>query len=323
MSTQTWGFPPSGPARRPATALLTTLLFALLGAWAQAQAVKPAAVVNGEPISLADLEAIIRSQVAPTVEVPAAKRHELRLGTLGQMIDDLLVVQFLKREGPPADPAEVNKRLADLAAELQKQGKTLADFYKETNQTEAQVRTDLTAMLQWRDYVKGHLGDALVKQYYDENKDFFDRVTVRASHIALRAPGNAPESEKQEKRNKLLALRQEIVAGKIDFAEAARKHSECPSAPKGGDIGVIPRKMVVDEAFARAAFALKPGQVSDVVQTEYGFHLIKVTDRSPGQPSDFNKIKEEVREFCVTELRQQLLLRLRQQAKIVINLPES
>jgi peptidyl-prolyl cis-trans isomerase C len=310
----------SGVVSGRTAALLAVLALGFLGGRAAAQA--PAAVVNGEPISLADLEANIRSQVAPTVELPEARRRELRLGTLGQMIDDLLMAQFLKKEGPPVDPAEVNKRLADLAEDLKKQGKTLADFCKESNQTEEQVRADVTTMLRWRDYVKGRISDALVKRYYDENKDFFDRITVRVSHIVLRVPADAPEAEREEKRKKLLALRQDIMAGKIDFAGAAKKHSECPSAPKGGDIGVIPRKLVVDEAFARAAFALQPGQVSDVVQTDFGLHLIKVTERNPGQPSDFAKIKEEVREFCVTEMRQQLLTRLRQQAKIEINLPE-
>jgi peptidyl-prolyl cis-trans isomerase C len=324
MTKQTWTFPPLAQARCRAAVLLAALAAGVLGgvAAAQAPAARPVAVVNGEPISLDDLEAIIRGQVAPTVELPAARRRELRLGTLAQMIDDLLVVQFLKKEGPPVDAAEVNKRLAEMTADLQKQGKTLADFCKDTRQTEEQVRADITAMLQWRDYVKGRISDALVRRCYDENKDFFDHVTVRASHIVLRVPAGAPESEKEEKRKKLLTLRQDIVAGKIDFAEAAKKHSECESAPRGGDLGFIPRKLVVDEAFARAAFALQPGQVSDVVQTDYGLHLIKVTERGPGQPSDFAKIKEEVRELCVTEMRQQLLVRLRQQASIVINLPE-
>jgi parvulin-like peptidyl-prolyl isomerase len=314
MSVRTWAV----------TAVLAALVAGVVGgkAAAQAPATRPAAVVNGEPISLDDLEAAVRSQASPTVELPAARRRELRLGTLAQMIDDLLLVQFLKKEGAPVDAAEVNKRLADMAADLQKQGKTMADFCKDTRQTEEQVRTDVATMLQWRDYVKGRISDSLVRRYYDENKDFFDHVTVRASHIVLKVPANATEAEKEEKRKKLLALRQDIVAGKMDFAEAAKKHSECESAPKGGDLGMIPRKMVVDEAFARAAFALQPGQISDVVQTDYGLHLIKVTERSPGEPSDFTKIKEEVRELCVSEMRQQLLQRLRQQANIVINLPE-
>src|SRR5262249_39621660 len=155
------------------------------------------------------------------------------------------------------------------------EGKTLEQFCRETGQTAAEIREEFSTMFRWRDYVKARLSDADVKRYYDENKDFFDGVTVRASHIVLPLAPSAAEAEKQAARDKLLALRQEIVTGKLDFAEAAKKHSQCPTAPNGGDIGFFPRKGLVDEAFARAAFALPAGQVSDVVQTEFGLHLIK------------------------------------------------
>ena len=230
--------------------------------------------------------------------------------------------QFLRKYAPAVDPAELNKRLAEMVAGLKKKGQTLQDFCKETGQTEIQLRTNLANMLQWAAYVKDKVKDEDVKRYYDENKDFFDQITVRASHIVLRVPSMATEGERQSTAARLQAIRQEIVTGKLDFAEAAKKHSQCPSAPNGGDIGYFPRKWVVEEPFARAAFALKVGEISDVVQTDYGLHLIKVTERSPGQPSDFNKSKEEVRELCVTEMRQQLLVRLRQQGNIVINLPQ-
>jgi peptidyl-prolyl cis-trans isomerase C len=79
--------------------------------------------------------------------------------------------------------------------------------------------------------------------------------------------------------------------------------------------------MAVEEPFARAAFALKVGEISDVVQTEYGMHLIKVTDRKPGQPSDYAKIKDEVLEFCAGEMRMALVAQQRKTARIEINLP--
>ena len=78
---------------------------------------------------------------------------------------------------------------------------------------------------------------------------------------------------------------------------------------------------MLDENFARAAFALKVGEVSDVVQSEYGLHIIKVTDRKPGTPSDYEKMKDEVRDFCVEEMRQSLVAQERKTAKIEVNLP--
>src|SRR5262249_52526725 len=106
-----------------------------------------------------------------------------------------------------------------------------------------------------------------------------------------------------------------------DFAAAAARHSQCPSAERGGDIGLFMRKFMVDEALARTAFALAVGQVSDVVQTEHGLHLIKVTERQPGQPTDFGKEKEKIRACCAEELRQAVLAEMRKTTKVEISLP--
>jgi len=224
---------------------------------------------------------------------------------------------------PPTSPAEVEKKMAELVAGLKqkKPPQSLADFCKESNQTEAQIRTNVANLLQWIAYAQQHVSDADLQRYYNEYRDFFDRVTVRASHIVLRVPPAASEGERGAARAKLTALRAQIVGGKTEFAAAAKAYSQCPSASDGGDVGTFPRKFVVDENFARAAFALKPGEVSGVVQTDFGLHLIKVTERKPGQPSDFNKIKEDVREVYLEDLRQNILAGLRKEAKIEVHLP--
>ena len=282
---------------------------------------KPIAVVDGEIITQAELDAVLRARGPTPVSLSDSQRRQLHLETLTLMIDDLLLQKFLRQKGPRIDPAEVEKRMAELATALKRQNKTVADFCKETGQTETELRNQQALFLQWAAYIKPRTSDADLKRYYDENREFFDKVMVRASHIVLRLPAGASESERKAARDKLLALRQEIVAGKIDFAAAAVKYSQCPSAPGGGDMGLFPRKFVVEEALARAAFALPVGQVSDVVASSYGLHLIKVTERTPGEPSDFQKIKEEVRMICVEELRQNLLAELRKSAKVEINLP--
>jgi peptidyl-prolyl cis-trans isomerase C len=283
--------------------------------------VKPAAVVNGEPIAAAELEAVLSQDGPKAVQLPEAQRREMRMATLGIMIDNLLLQQFLRQKGPRVDPAEVDKAYADLVEGLKKQGKTLADFLRASAETDAQVKMDIASMLQWRDYVKARVTEDDLKRYYQENKDFFDGVTVRASHIVLRLPAGTSDADRQQARDKLLALRQEIVSGKLDFAEAAKKHSQCPTAPKGGDIGTFPRKGAVDESFAKAAFALQVGQVSDVVESGYGLHLIKVTERKPGQPSEFAKIKEAVQDCYVFDMKQSVVAQMRKTSRIEINQP--
>jgi peptidyl-prolyl cis-trans isomerase C len=310
--------------RRRTLAAACALVLALLPGRAPAQApaaAKPAAVVNGEAIALADVDAIVNRGGPSAVQLTPGKLRELRLEAVKLLIDQALLMQFLRQNGPRVDPAEVNKLMADLADAQKKDGKTLQDYLKENNQTEAQLRAEITAGLQWRDYFKARVGDADLRHCYDENRDFFDGVQVRASHIVLLVPPDAAEPERQQAREKLLALRQEIVSGKIDFADAAKKHSQCVSAPAGGDLGYFLRKGQFDEAFARAAFALPVGQVSDVVQTDAGLHLIKVTDRKPGQPRDFNQVKEDVRRLCQGELQEAILAQMQKKAHVEISLP--
>jgi peptidyl-prolyl cis-trans isomerase C len=282
---------------------------------------KPAAVVDGTAITLAEVEAVLKQAGPTATPLTEAQRKQLQIEAVGMLIDDLLMEKFLRKNAPRIDPADVNKKLAELQESLRSQGKRLADFYKESAQSEAQLRTNIVKTLQWDAYVKEHLTEADIKRYYEENREFFDRVAVRASHIVLRVTANASEGERQQLRIRLQTLRQEIVSGKIAFADAAQKYSQCTSAPSGGDIGYFPRKLAVEESFAKAAFALKVDEVSDVVETDYGLHLIKVTDRKPGQPSDYNKIKDEVRELKVEEMRMAVLAEQRKAAHIEINLP--
>jgi peptidyl-prolyl cis-trans isomerase C len=270
---------------------------------------------------MAEVESVLKQAGPTATPLTEVQRKQLQVEAVGMLIDDLLMEKFLKKNAPQVHVAEVDKKVAELTASLKQQGKSLADFCKESGQNEAQVRTNMLNMLRWAGYVKEHLSEADVQRYYGESRDFFDRVAVRASHIVLRVPSTASPGEREQIRARLQALRQELVTSKIEFAEAAKKYSQCTSAPNGGDIGYFPRKLAVEEGFAKAAFALKVGEVSDVVETEYGLHLIKVTDRKPGQATDYNKIKDEVRELCIEEMRLAKLAEQRKMAHIEINLP--
>jgi len=282
---------------------------------------KAAATVNGEVIPFAQLEAILKFSGPVPVELPETQRRELQREALATIIDELLLDQFLRKHVAPVDPDVVKRKMAELETGLKKNKQTLAEFCRESHQTEAQIRANLTLSLRWAAYASKHVSDAELQRYYNEYHDFFDRVTVRASHIVLRVGPAAPENEKNAARAKLLDLRNQIISGKLDFAAAAKAYSQCPTAPTGGDVGTFPRKFVVDENFARAAFAMKPGEISGVVQTDFGLHLIKVTERKAGQPSDFSRIKNDVKEIYLDDMRLTILAQLRKEAKIEIHLP--
>jgi len=198
----------------------------------------------------------------------------------------------------------------------------MSEFLKENGMTMPQLQADTLKMLQWAAFVRLQIKEVDLRRYYEENKDYFDQIKVQASHIVFRVPASAAPTEVQASRERLEKLRQEIVSGKIAFAEAARKFSQCPSAQDGGNIGYFFRKYTVQEPLAKAAFAMKVGEISDIVQSDYGLHLIKVTDRkAAGPPSDYEKIREDVRESCAMEMMNNLVAQQRKMAKIEINLP--
>ncbi len=171
-------------------------------------AAKPPAVVNGEVVGKAELDDALKQAAGPN---PAPLTEDQRRGqamqVLGMLIDDKLMHQFIAKNAAPAPPAEVSARVAAVEAELKKQNKTLQDFYKESGQTEMTFRADCALAVQWDNYAKSKISDADVEKYYKYNKDFFDRVMVRASHILLRIPPNATDADKAKLKEQLNGLR--------------------------------------------------------------------------------------------------------------------
>jgi parvulin-like peptidyl-prolyl isomerase len=287
---------------------------------------KHPAVVNGEAITRAEFEAA-QAQAGPSPIPMTADQYKLRQAQiLYMMIDELLLKQYLKKHAPTVPAGEIDKKMTEMVEGLRKRGKTPQDFYKETSQTEAEVRDSLNFHLRWQAYLETKVTDAEVQRYFTEFKDFFDGTTVHVNHIVVRVPPGTPDAERQKAITQLNNLRAQLLEKKIDFPTAAKTYSQCPTAPNGGDLGYITRKNMAEEPFARAAFALPVGQISEVVQTSAGVHLILVTERKAGpQPADFAKIKDEVRQRCIEDMNQgllgQLLDQLRKAAAIEINLP--
>jgi peptidyl-prolyl cis-trans isomerase C len=302
-------------------------VLAVLAGSALGQPAKPAALVNGEAIMPADVDAVMSMQPPTATPLTEAQKKAARYEILEMLINEAVMKQFFQRELKarsalkPNSP-EVNKQINELVDGLKKKGGSLETFLKEEGMSEAQLRARVIKQLQWETYVADHLTIDIMKRYYETYKPFFEKVGVRASHILIRLPENAKDIDKQGARNKLQALRQEILAGKIDFAEAARKYSDdTVTRADGGDLGFFPRKFLVLEPLAQAAFALPKGGISEVVESEFGMHLIKVTDRSPGQTSTFEKSREEVRRVCKIEMANSIMTQERKAAKVVINMP--
>jgi peptidyl-prolyl cis-trans isomerase C len=311
---------------RPYCALIFAAALAVLSQNALGQgpskSSKPAAVVNGEPIPIEDVDAILKCRPEQLPKPTEAERYELQREALDMLVDDALLRQFLRKHAPAVRSGEVNRKLGELQTSLKGRGQTIEQYCRESGQTEAQLRSAVVTMIQRHEFIVKNVSDEAARRYYDENRDFFDQVTVRVSHILVRLRHDSKPDQVATETAKLRALREQIVAGKLDFAEAAKRYSQCASASSGGDIGYFPRKGAVEEPFASAAFALKPNEVSDVVRTSYGIHLIRLTDRKAGPASDFKKIEDQARELAGEQMLLAILEHERQTAQIEIKLEE-
>jgi parvulin-like peptidyl-prolyl isomerase len=175
---------------------------------------------------------------------------------------------------------------------LKEQGRTLEGFKRELRQAvELNMQTE-----RLRDAVAGAIEptDQELSAYLEEHREEYDTPEqVHARHILIRIEENAPEAEVAQAKKQLDDIKKELENG-ADFAELAQKHSQDPgSAPNGGDLGFFSRGQMVPE-FEEATFALEPGQVSDPVRTQYGFHLIKVEEKKPAEHPELAQIRERV-----------------------------
>jgi parvulin-like peptidyl-prolyl isomerase len=311
-------------------AALLTVWLSQVGFGQEAEAV--AARVNGQPIA----EASIRRGLK---RLPAARQVEARSEILDYLVANVLIDQYLLQRSIEVAPAEVDAKLNQLREELKKAGKTFEKALADMGLSEDELKKELIADLRWEKYADAQATDTILKDIFAKNLEMFDGTLVRARHILLKKDsGPTPELE-----GKIRQLRKQIEEAaakespKLDavinlqareqarcriledaFAAVARTDSMCPSKAEGGDLGWFPRAGAMVEPFARAAFALKAGEMSDVVYTSFGCHLILTTDRRPGGDTKFEDVREVVKDVYCEKLRDYLVGQLKPSAQIVI-----
>lgn len=270
-----------------------------------------AAVVNGEKILVGDVRKILDARPYP-LTLTEEQKKEMRKAAVDALVEDALMRQYLNEQVPPnqVSQADFDKEYNLLVEALKKENMTIEQYNREQGQDAAILRRDIVARLQWRILLTRYFPDAKAKQYYDANKPFFDKVEVRASHILIKLPPNPSVEQRSKAMQSMQIWRQEIIAGKVKFEDVAKQFSQCPSKEKkeAGDIGRFTYKFMVVPEFAKAAYSMKPGEISDVVQTVFGLHLIKVTERTNGEPSTYEAIREAVREVWAKD--EDLLVRI-------------
>lgn len=222
-----------------------------------------------------------------------------------QALSQLVSAELLYQAGQKLEIKDLEKQVDDKLAQGRSRFTNPEDFTKAMKEMDM-VEKDL------RDYTRRDLiitnfiektivptvkvSEEDARKFYDQNPDKFTKPeTVKASHILLGVDEKASADVKKAARDKAEKLRKELAGG-ADFAALAKENSTCPSSQQGGDLGYFGKGQMVP-AFEKAAFALKPGEISDVVETQFGYHIIKVTEKKAAEKVDFKEVKPRIDEF--------------------------
>lgn len=284
---------------------------------AAASAVKPVpaqlpavlARVNGEAIDKTEFERALKSVEARAGQpVPAEKRDEVYRGVLDQIVTLHLLLQEAKARKVAVADTEIETQVAGI----KKQFPNEDEFEKALSArgtTVETLRDDIRREIVIGKMMEAEIGpkisvkDADIKDFYDKNPAQFQQAEMfRASHILLRVDQGATEAQKKEVRAKMEGLLKEIRGG-ADFAALAKQHSQDASAQNGGDLNFFQKGQMVPP-FEQAVMALKPGEVSGVVETQFGLHLIKLTEKQAPRTVPLPEVSQRIGQFLVMQAQQ-------------------
>ena len=300
-----------------------------------------AVTVNGTEITEGKIEAMIKTQLdrmaAQGKQMPPqfAEQYKktLRQPIIEQMIVEQLMSEKVKAANIVITEEDVNNELKEIAA-AQKPPLSLEEFeakMKQYGQSLDDIKEQIRKALPYKMLIEKEAGDKIkvadedARKLYDENpKKYQVSEQVSARHILITPDLTDPHADPNEAKAKARAKAEDLlkqINGGADFAELAKANSADPgSAANGGDLGFFARGRMVPP-FEKAAFELKDGQVSDVVNTSYGFHIIKATGRKEAGVTPFDEVKEDIirqlTQIKQTEFAKQYIEKLKTEAKIV------
>lgn len=295
-----------------------------------------AATVNGYPIHETAVDRALQS-------VPMDERVKARDEVIQYLINNAIVDQYLLALKVTVDTKEIDQQLNTFKEELKKHEQDYALMLRRMKLTEAELRVQIENQLRWEKFVGQQASEEKLHSLFKHMPEAFDGTTIRARHILI--PATEDPKSKLEAQTKLSALKtqidKDVAAGMAKlpadadnltkerqrlalledaFANAAKKNSTCQSAPEGGSLPAFPRYGGMIEPFAKAAYALRLFEISDVVVTPFGYHLIMVVGRKAGTPTKFEdpKVREAVKEVYEAKLKDAVLEQMKPRSKVEI-----
>jgi len=277
---------------------------------AAAPAGDTAATVNGKAILKADLEKqldqVVQNYAAQGMNLTGENLEMVRGQILDSLIEQELLLQEGVQKGYKADDQAVADQMSSIRGQFgsDEEYQTALEAQGFTNESlEADIRVFLIIreFLDKEFYGAAEVTDQETRAYYDNNPEAFVQQPeqIQASHILFTLDADADDAAVETARAGIQSVLDKVKAGG-DFAELAREFSQGPSGPNGGDLGYFSRGQMVPE-FEEAAFALKPGEVSGIVRTQFGFHIIKLVDHQDAVTIEYEPVKDQIRDYLQEE----------------------
>ena len=261
------------------------------------------ALVNGDPISKADLEtAVAQMQARVGQPLPPEQRDRVIRGVLDQVISYRLLVQESASRKVDVPEADLDTRIKEIRSQFQSD-EAFQEALGQRKLTLDALRTSLRQGMQVDRLLEaeasrsGEVTPVQIEEFYTSHPEEFQQgERVRASHILVSVPQGADAAAKEPARVRAAGILKDVKAGQ-DFATLARQHSEDKgSAQAGGDLGYFERGQMLGP-FEDAAFSLTPTQTSELVETQYGFHIIKVDDKQPSRTIPLAEVRAQVEQY--------------------------
>ena len=265
------------------------------------------AVVDGEEIFAGPVEEILQSRLEAYKKqtgkiIPFGEESKARRMLIEQLINETVMGKAVENSGIDISDAAIEAKIAELTGKLDGE-KGLQKFLEQSNYTLEAFKKDIKTDMIAQKLMAVDMGETVItvadaEKFYNENDaEFESPEAVDVSHILLRVSPEALPEEKEKIKNQILKIKKEIAGG-LAFQDAAKKYSDCPSAENNGYIGPIPKNQEgVSEPFAAAAFAATISNLTDVVESEFGYHLILVNDKIPEHKASFNEVKDNIIDY--------------------------
>lgn len=294
---------------------------------------KIVATVNGQDITLGNYEKLLALNKSSmetyygsdiwSQEVEDGKTYEemLKEVVLETMIGSEVIYQQAEKDKVAPTDEQIQEQIDSFNESMKNDTDSQEEFKKmgiDEEFLKFQFARDLAnTNLQEKFEEDTKISEDEMKKYYEENKDDFYTDTVTASHILIKTiddDGNElSDAKKKEAKKTAEEALAKVKAGE-DFAEVAKEYSEDSSASSGGELGTFGRGKMVTE-FEDAAFAMKAGEISDIVETEYGYHIIKVTERVDKQET-YDDVKDQIKTTLASEKYTEYVEKLKKDSTI-------